>query len=104
MPAGHCVPCLSVVGIEVESAHRREGRARKALLTLRHTASKRRHHLIVENVVSPHLHALIGELNGEPILGSRCGAKGCHYWLPPMPHAVWQELALPMSQEGVRVT
>ena len=90
------MPCLSVVGIEVESARRREGRARKALVILRHAASERRHNLIVENVVSPHLHVLIDELGGEPILGSRSGAKGCHYWLPPRPQATWQELSLPI--------
>lgn len=96
--SGLCVPCLSVVGIEVDSAHRREGRARTALTTLIQAAFERRHILIVENVVSPHMHALIGELDGEAILGSRPGARGCHYWLPPRPHTCWQDMALPISR------
>ena len=50
--------------------------------------------LIVENVVSPHMHALCTEMGAEPLWGSRSGANGANYWLPPKRGARWEDLAV----------
>jgi len=82
---GHVVPCLSVANIEVSSQHRRQGHARRALRTLRQAASDNQSILIVENVVSVYMHALVHELDARALPGCRPGARGCNYWLPLQP-------------------
>lgn len=77
------VPCFSLTNIAVDSQHRRQGHARRTLHALHRVSSQFSRVLLVENVVSDHMHTLIGELKGEPLPGSRMGAKGCHYWVPP---------------------
>ena len=89
------MPCLSLTNIAVEADHRRQGKARASVDALRRAAAEHRCVLIVENVVSKHMHALISDLNGRPLAGSRPGANGAHYWLPPSPDVVsWGELAV----------
>ena len=93
VPSGTRVPCLALTNIDVDARHRRQGHAHTAMRALRLVAADTDRALIVENVVSPHMHALIEELDGEPLWGSRRGAKGCHYWLPPSSATAWQDLA-----------
>ena len=81
--SGEVVQCLSLSNIEVAPQQRRQGHARRALRALRKAADVNRHVLIVENVVSDHMHALIESLQGDPLPGCRRGAKGCNYVLPP---------------------
>ena len=45
------------------------------------------------DVVSDHMHALISKLNGAALPGSRPGARGCHYWLPPRPGKTFEDFA-----------
>ena len=93
---GTVVPCLSLSNIEVSPQQRRRGHARRALLSLRTAASANQHLLIVENVVSDHMHSLIQSLDGAPLPGCRPGAKGCNYMLPPKKDFQVQDFA----QEG----
>ena len=91
------VPCLSLTNIEVAPSQRRRGHARTTLRALTRYAGDSRRLLVVENVVSSHMHALIGELEGQPLPGNRPGATGCNYWVgPPSARAGWQphELAV----------
>merc|ERR1711879_1021145 len=92
--AGHCVSCLSLTNIAVDVQHRRQGHARSSLTALRHAAAEHSCVLIVENVVSKHMHSLINDLDGVSLPGSRAGAHGCHYWLPPSRNFVWQDTIL----------
>ena len=94
MPQGCRVPVLSLTNIEVASSRRREGRARKALLALIRSACDNRRALVIENVVSEHMHSLIQDLDGEPFPGSRAGARGCHYWIPGPQQTSWDKLAV----------
>jgi hypothetical protein len=66
----------------VGSEFRRQGHARRALKALNAVASDSGRVLLVENVVSDHMHKIIGELKGQPFPGSRVGRKGAHYWIP----------------------
>lgn len=77
------VSTVSLVGIEVHAPARRQGRAAKAVRALRRAASDHKQMLVVENVVSDHMHKLLAKLGAEPLPGSRPGRHGCHYWLPP---------------------
>ena len=91
---GGVVPCLSLTNIEVDTSHRRQGHARTALAALKQVAGESRRLLVVENVVSPHMHAIIDDLQGQPLPGNRVGAKGCHYYLPPSPGAAPADYAV----------
>ena len=94
---GMCVQCLSLVGIEVETPHRRQGRCRRVLSKLKVAADDHGLALVVENVVSKHLHELIlNEMDGEPILGSRARAKGANYHLRG--DGSWHDLAVPVAR------
>ena len=96
-PPDKIVPCLSLTNIEVAPSERRRGHARTTLAALTQYAKDSRQLLMVENVVSEHMHALIGELKGQPLPGNRAGARGCNYWIgPPSARAGWhpQELAV----------
>ena len=73
---GQCVTCLSLSNIEVDSQQRRRGHARRALATLRKAAHDNDHVLLVENVVSDHMHQLINSLDGAALPGCRPGACG----------------------------
>lgn len=79
---GECVPCLSLPNIHVGSEYRRQGHARRTLKALNTVASDSGRVLLVENVVSDHMHKIIGELKGQPLPGSHVGRKGAHYWIP----------------------
>ena len=79
---GGTVPCLSLTNIEVASSQRRKGHARTALRALSRVAADSSCVLLVENVVSQHMHKLVGELNGEAVFGSRPGRSGAHYRIP----------------------
>merc|ERR1719486_1148316 len=70
---GQCVTCLSLSNIEVDSQQRRRGHARRALATLRKAAHDNDHVLLVENVVSDHMHQLINSLDGAALPGCRPG-------------------------------
>ena len=82
---GGTAQCLSLTNIEVSSSFRRQGIARTTLSALSLVAGDSRRALIVENVVSEHMHTLISELNGKPLYGCRLGSRGCHYFIPPSP-------------------
>ena len=84
--AGGTVPCLSLTNIEVASSQRRKGHARTALRALSRVAADSSLVLIVENVVSQHMHTLVSELDGEALFGSRAGRSGAHYRIP----VAWQ--------------
>lgn len=88
------VPCLSLTNIDVTAHERRKGHARRAMKALSLVAADSQRALIVENVCSPHMHALVAELNGEALWGNRAGSKGCSYFVPPTSRAVWQDLAV----------
>ena len=63
----------------------------------RGTPGDSRQLLVVENVVSQHMHVLMGELGGQALPGNRPGARGCNYWVgPPSAREGWQphELAV----------
>ena len=63
----------------------------------RGTPGDSRQLLVVENVVSQHMHVLMGELGGQALPGNRPGARGCNYWVgPPSARKGWQphELAV----------
>ena len=94
VPTGRRVPVLSLTNIAVDSPFRRQGHARRAMRALSKYAATNRCALVVENVVSDHMHGLIEELDGQPLWGSRRGAKGCNYWLPPSASTSWQDLAV----------
>ena len=53
------------------------------------------HVLLVENVVSDHMHQLINSLDGAALPGCRPGARGCTYWLPATAGQTWEHLARP---------
>jgi hypothetical protein len=91
------VPCVSVVGITVGTAHRRQGQASAALTDLQIAASKHGRALLVENVVSPAMHHILAKRGALTLPGSRRGARGATYWLPPahQPGAGWTDLAVP---------
>ena len=91
--SGQLVPCMSLSNIEVSPEERQKGHARRALRTLRKAADVNRHVLIVENVVSDHMHALIDSMQGAPLPGCRRGAKGCNYVLPPKPNFEFENYA-----------
>ena len=40
------------------------------------------------------MHALCTEMGAEPLWGSRPGANGANYWLPPKRGARWEDLAV----------
>ncbi len=88
------VPCLSLTNIDVAKHQRRKGHARRAMQALSLVAADTRRALIVENVCSPHMHALVAELDGAPLWGNRAGTKGCSYFLPPSAQAAWQDFAV----------
>ena len=94
VPSGTRVPCLALTNIGVPVEHRRKGHARRAVRALVDVAAKQSTALIVENVVSPHMHALCTEMGAEPLWGSRSGANGANYWLPPKRGARWADLAV----------
>ena len=91
---GQRVACVSLSNIEVHPDSRRQGHARSVLRKLRTACSDNNAVLVVENVVSNHMHALIAQLQGAALPGSRPGAKGCNYWLPPKNGAAWQDFAM----------
>lgn len=92
---GQVVPCLSLTHIQVNPNHRRQGHARETLRALHKVACDYRRVLIVDNVVSDHMHVLIGELGGKALPGSHVGRKGCNYWIPASsPDASFHEFAL----------
>ena len=94
MPNGQTVKVLSLTNIAVDPSERRKGHARRAMLALHRYGRDEKCALIVENVVSDAMHTIIEELNGEPLWGSRKGARGCHYWLPPTMSTSWQDMAI----------
>jgi hypothetical protein len=65
------------------------------LLALCAVAAEHRQTLLVENVVSEHMHALIQDLEGVELPGHRAGRNGCNYWLRPDPDLEWRDLATP---------
>ena len=89
---GRSVPCLSLTHIEVPTSQRRAGHARGTLRALNRIARADRRVLLVENVVSPHMHQLVREHGGEAMPGSRPGSKGCHYWIPSFEGATFDAL------------
>ena len=94
---GMAIPCISLTNIEVAATERRRGHARTTLRALTRVAGDSRRLLVVENVVSKHMHVLLGELGGQPLPGNRPGASGCNYWVgPPSARKGWQphELAV----------
>ena len=91
---GSVVQCLSLSNIDVAVSQRRRGHARRALRTLRSAANQNNQVLVVENVVSEHMHTLISQMEGTALSGQRPGAKGCTYWLPPKPGQTWQQFAV----------
>ena len=90
---GQIVPCLSLTNIVVGSAHRRRGHARRTLEALHVACADEQLVLLVENVVSEHMHTIIDELNGEPLPGSRAGRRGASYWVPSDPKIAFTEMA-----------
>lgn len=94
VPNGQTVKVLSLTNIAVDPSERRKGHARRAMLALHRYGRDEKCAFIVENVVSDAMHTIIEELNGEPLWGSRKGARGCHYWLPPTMSTSWQDMAI----------
>ena len=94
VPSGTRVPCLALTNIGVPVEHRRKGHARRAVRALVDVAAQSDCALIVENVVSPHMHALCSEMDAKPLWGSRPGANGANYWLPAKRSARWADLAV----------
>ena len=92
--AGQAVPCLSLTNINVHPDARRQGHARRTLKALHAVACGYRRLLIVDNVVSDHMHILIGELGGKALPGSTVGRKGCNYYIPSSPEAPFHEFAV----------
>ena len=90
----HRVPVLSLTNIQVDASQRRQGHARRAIGSLRVAAADNQHALVVENVVSQHMHKLVRSMDGRHMPGSRPGANGCHYWIPSTPHEQWEDLAV----------
>ncbi len=91
---GQTVPCLSLTNIQVAPEERRRGHARRALRALHGISRGLGRVLLVENVVSDHMHTLIGELKGRALPGSTCGRKGCNYYITPTPQAQFQDMAV----------
>ena len=112
------VACVSLEHIEVEDSQRRKGHARRAVNMLSLAAADNHLALVVQNVVSEHMHDLVRDLGGRCLPGdSQYGQKGAHYWIPPAPSALWQvgmslelqgagaenELELALSLTGTRL-
>ena len=93
LPGQH-VACVSLSNIEVHPDSRRRGHARQTLRTLRKACSDNNAVLVVENVVSSHMHTLCEQLGGAALFGSRAGVKGCNYWLPPTKGSAWEDFAV----------
>ena len=96
-PAGSRIPCLSLTNIDVDVNFRRKGHARRAMNDLQRVAAQSDQALIVENVVSPHMHKLCATLNARPLWGSTQGRNGCHYWVPPpgkQSSFMWSDMAV----------
>lgn len=91
---GQRVPCYSLTNIEVNKNFRRQGHARATLHALHKVAEQQRRILLVENVVSDHMHKLVSDLNGEPLPGSRAGRRGAHYWVPPRSGMSFADMAI----------
>lgn len=91
---GQKVRILALTNIDVDQKKRRQGRALKTLRALRRIAADQGMVLVVENVVSKSMHGLLLELKGEALPGSRLGARGAHYWLPPSRGKTWQDMAV----------
>ena len=91
---GQHVACVSLSNIEVHPDSRRRGHARQTLRTLRKACSDNNAVLVVENVVSSHMHTLCEQLGGAALFGSRAGVKGCNYWLPPTKGSAWEDFAV----------
>ena len=70
VPHGKKVPCLTLTNIHVERAARRQGHARRAVHALRTVAAGSGRALLVENVVSQKMHALVRDLGGQPLFGA----------------------------------
>mmetsp|Transcript_15555 Transcript_15555/g.49904 ORF Transcript_15555/g.49904 Transcript_15555/m.49904 type:complete len:159 (+) Transcript_15555:35-511(+) len=94
VPHGKKVPCLTLTNIHVERAARRKGHARQAMHALRTVAAGSGRALVVQNVVSQKMHALVRDLGGQPLFGCRAGAKGCTYWLPDESRRTWKEMTV----------
>jgi hypothetical protein len=92
---GQSVRCLSLTNIMTDLEHRRQGRARRALRALRAVAEEHSHALLIENVVSDHMHALVQDLDGVELPGHRAGRRGCNYWMRPDPSLEFPDLATP---------
>ena len=94
-PSGtRAVPGETNIGVPVERAPAGATRGAALVRALVDVAAKQSTALIVENVVSPHMHALCTEMGAEPLWGSRPGANGANYWLPPKRGARWEDLAV----------
>ena len=81
------VPCVCVKYIEVDEAHRCQGNARRALDLLSIAAADNRLALVVHDVVSEHIDAIVQELGGTCLPGDE---RERNFMIPPSPHALWR--------------
>ena len=94
LPSGLTVSCLALTNIDVARNQRRQGHARRAMHALQLVAAESQQALIVENVCSPHMHAIVAAMDGKALWGNREGCRGCSYWVPPQPSVTWEDLAV----------
>ena len=99
----HCdetlrVPCIVVKYVEVQPCVRRQGHARCALRLLSLAAADNKLALVVEDVISEHMHALVQQLGGRRLPGD---ARTFTYWLPPASHAL-RRIPIMVSDLDVR--
>lgn len=76
------VPCVCLKYIEVAEEHRSRGHAHRTITLLSRLAADLGMVLIVQDVISEHMHALCRKLGGRVVAGHD---RDVNYWMPPPP-------------------